>query len=124
MGGLGSGRRGGLPTVESSLTLNLSKLVREGTLRPGQIRSGTYVWHDSYTGEQSGKVAYEGYLGAEQGYLRLRYTATCGSSGEAHAMDYRIALTTTRPPFGGVRWWFVCPRSSRQVMKLHLPLGA
>jgi hypothetical protein len=35
-----------------------------------------------------------------------------------------IYLVASRPPFGGLRWWFVCPRSRRRVRMLHLPLGA
>jgi hypothetical protein len=31
MGGMGSGRSGGRPTVEDGLTLNLNKLIRERT---------------------------------------------------------------------------------------------
>jgi hypothetical protein len=27
----------------------------------------------------------------------------------------------TRPHFGGLRWWFVCPRLNRRVRKLCLP---
>ena len=27
-------------------------------------------------------------------------------------------------PFGGRRWWFVCPRTGRRAAKLHLPNGA
>lgn len=38
-------------------------------------------------------------------------------------MKYRIALATTRPYFGGVRWWFRCPRTSARATKLYLPLG-
>jgi hypothetical protein len=37
--------------------------------------------------------------------VRLFYTV--GSPGEA--LDYRVGLVTTRPQFGGLRWWFVCP---------------
>src|SRR5262249_21329043 len=29
----------------------------------------------------------------------------------------------TRPHFGGLRWWFVCPHLNRRVRKLYLPLG-
>ena len=38
MGGTGSGRWGGRPTVESGLTLNLGKLLRDGFCQPGQSR--------------------------------------------------------------------------------------
>jgi hypothetical protein len=32
-------------------------------------------------------------------------------------------LAKSWPPFGGLRWWFVCPRLNRRVRKLYLPLG-
>jgi hypothetical protein len=35
-----------------------------------------------------------------------------------------IQLETTPQPFGGRRWWFVCPRTGRRVAKLYLPSGA
>jgi hypothetical protein len=38
-------------------------------------------------------------------------------------IDDKIYLATTRPHLGGLRWWFVCPRSNRRVRKLYLPLG-
>jgi len=31
---------------------------------------------------------------------------------------------TTPQPFGGLRWWFQCPRTGELVSKLHLPNGA
>jgi hypothetical protein len=34
-----------------------------------------------------------------------------------------IELATTPQPFGGRRWWFVCPRTGARVAKLHLPPG-
>ena len=27
-------------------------------------------------------------------------------------------------PFGGLRWWFICPRTGGRVAKLHWPPGA
>jgi len=36
----------------------------------------------------------------------------------------RRGLDASHPPFGGLRWWFVCPRTNRRVRILHLPLGA
>jgi hypothetical protein len=32
-------------------------------------------------------------------------------------------MASSRPPFGGLRWWFVCPHLNRRVRKLYLPLG-
>lgn len=39
-------------------------------------------------------------------------------------VDYRVSLTTTRPHFGGVRWWFICSVKGTRAAKLHLPSGS
>ena len=59
MGGPNSGRYGGRPTVESGLTLDLNKLVRERHFRPGHSGSGMLVWTRVVSGEQVGSVAYQ-----------------------------------------------------------------
>src|SRR5262245_7710346 len=47
------------------------------------------------------------------------------TTGRARSLkiDDKIYLATTQPHFGGLRWWFVCPRLNRRVRKLYLPLG-
>ena len=42
---------------------------------------------------------------------------------EPEAVRYRVYLDTTRPRFGGRRYWFICPSSGRRVAKLYLPYG-
>jgi hypothetical protein len=54
---------------------------------------------------------------------RLKYEMTDYWMGEPLAIDDKIFLATSRPPFGGLRWWFVCPQLNRRVRKLYLPLG-
>jgi hypothetical protein len=55
--------------------------------------------------------------------VRLNYRIT--RTGES--LDYRIDLTATRPRFGGLRWWFLCPLvvndrpCRRRVGKLYMP---
>jgi hypothetical protein len=44
-------------------------------------------------------------------------------TGEQLEISDTIYLTTSRPYFGGLRWWFVCPRSRRRVRKLYVLLG-
>ena len=56
-------------------------------------------------------------------FVRLRYAMVDYWTGEELQIDDKIALATSRPPFGGLRWWFVCPRLNRKVRKLYLPLG-
>jgi hypothetical protein len=53
----------------------------------------------------------------------LRYVIHDYWSGEPHEIDDKVFLASSRPPFGGLRWWFVCPRLNCRVRKLYLPLG-
>jgi hypothetical protein len=55
--------------------------------------------------------------------VRLKYTTTRWD-GERRESGYWIQLETTPQPFGGRRWWFVCPRTGRRAAKLYLPNGA
>ena len=124
MGGYNSGRHGGRTTVGSGLTLDLYKLIRQGLFTPGQFRSGSIVWTRVGSGEQVGSVGYEAHIDGDCGHVRLRYTTTHTYNGEKQDSDYTIALEKTPQPFGGRRWWFVCPRTAERVSKLHLPNGA
>jgi hypothetical protein len=123
MGGFGSGRSGGRPTTDSGLTLNLSQLRRDGLFRPGFAGAGSLIWTNTKTGERTGSIAYEAHLGEENGRVRLRYTTT-RRDGEKRESDYWIQLETTPQPFGGRRWWFICPHTGRRAAKLYLPNGA
>src|SRR4051794_8660732 len=110
MGGFGSGRYGGRPTVEDGLTLNLSKLFRDGLLRPGQSSHGTLTWTTVGTGKRVASIGYLAILDDERGRMRLQYTTTRWD-GTKRNSDYWIELATTPQPFGGWRWWFVCPKT-------------
>ena len=120
MGGLGSGRYGGWPTVESSLTLDLYKLIHDGLLRPS---SGTLTWTYVGSGERVASVSYQVSMGDQRGWIHLRYTRARWD-GTQHDVESWIELVTTPQPFGGRRWWFRCPRTGARVAKLHLPPGA
>jgi hypothetical protein len=123
MGSITSGNHGGRPTVEDGLTLNLAKLLRDGLFRPGQSWGGSLIWTNTRTGERTGSIGYQAHLGEDGGRVRLHYTTT-RSTGEKHNSDYWVELETTPQPFGGRRWWFVCPRTGDRVAKLYLPPGA
>lgn len=124
MGGYGSGRSGGRPTVESSLTLNLPRLFNTGWLKANTWTSGTLRWSIVGTGEETASMGFEARLGEEEGDIRLRWTSTNPWSGEKRQCENRIMLTTSQQPFGGRRWWFVCPHTGRRAARLHLPSGA
>ena len=123
MGGLGSGRSGGRPTTDDGFTLSLSTLLGDRLFRSGCAWSGSIMWMDTRTGEQVGSIGYEAYLCQESGRVRLKYTPT-RRDGKPCELDYWIQLATTPQPFGGRRWWSVCPRAGRRAAKLYLPNGA
>jgi hypothetical protein len=118
MGGMSSGRWGWhskRQTVEDSLTLNLSQLAREGSFRAGNSGSVRWLRGEAETGAISFVVRQ-----AEAGLvLDLHYHLK--QTGENVTVP--IHLETTRPRFGGIRWWGRCP-CGRRVARLYLPSGA
>ena len=121
MGGYGSGRRGGGPTVEDALKLDIDWMMGWGGIQPG----------DHVTGEMPLRLYYDQIdvkfesdtRNGRHGWLRLRYQMTDYWSGEEMEIDDKVYLATTRPHFGGLRWWFICPQQNRRVRALYLPLG-
>jgi hypothetical protein len=121
MGGYGSGRRGGGPTVQSAFRVEIDALRRDGLIRPG-VRGGCVI---RFSGPYRDlDVECETHIGDPwNDWVRLKYEMTDYWTGEPLAIDDKIFLATSRPPFGGLRWWFVCPHLNRRVRKLYLPLG-
>ena len=128
MGGVGSGgwyrwRTKGI--VEDCLMLDVNKLVRDGLI-VRQHTSGMLHWRNTRTGEQTASAGYRLEPFGDDGLVfRLLYTVTVG--GEKQEADEPIILQTTRPHFGGIRWWFTCPLvmnghpCNRRVGKLYAP---
>jgi hypothetical protein len=63
-------------------------------------------------------------MGDERGWVRLYYTTTNHWTGEKTHHDYTVELVTPPQPFGGRRWWWVCPRRGDLVSKLYKPSGS
>ena len=115
-------------TVEDCLILDLAKLARDGLLldSPG---SGSLWWTNTRTGKQTASLGYRRERTTTGGWMfHLLYTA--GREHDRQDIDEPIPLLATRPHFGGVRWWFICPLvvagnpCQRRVGKLYLPPGA
>ena len=125
MGGQGSGWQGTKSaTVEDSLALSVSALFRKRALVAGARTAGSWGWTYEGDNEPHATISYEADLrNQDAAWLRLDYRA----NGEP--VDYRIRLDTTRPNYGGLRWWFICPLvrqdggPPRRVAKLYLPPG-
>jgi hypothetical protein len=135
MGGRGSGsffqwwRREKKAVVEHCLSIDANLWMREGILRAGVRLAGT-------KGLISGRaqfctVGYEVDLrDLSRPFLWLWHSWGMQlAERPASPADVRpVPLSTTRPRFGGLRWWFHCPLLGpggrpchRRVGKLYLP---
>lgn len=114
MGGFGSGRWGGGPTVETSLIIDLASLLRKGRARQGGLIAGTLSW--STRGQPICSINYRVILeGSGAARLELDY----GWENKQQT----VSLCHTAPNYGGKRWWMICPREGVRVGKLYLPSG-
>jgi hypothetical protein len=133
MGGPGSGnhyhwwRLGRKTTVEECRALDLRELARKGAFVPWYC--GSLSW---FRGEQEmGSIGYQVVPteGGEKLLLVLSYRWSSDEK-ESQSIKVPIFLETTRPHFGGLRWWGRCPLEvggvpcRRRVAKLYLPPGS
>jgi hypothetical protein len=112
MGGFGSGRRGGYPTIESTFRIDIDALRSHRLIRLG----GRGGWVIRFSGPYHDlDVECETQIdGPWNGWVRLKYEMTDYWTGEPLEIEDKIFLATSRPPFGGLRWWFVCPHLNRR----------
>lgn len=114
MGGLGSGRQFGRPTVESSAVIDLAWMLRTGLANPGADVTGTIIWAVRFAERMKlDCLALMANAGAE----RLVISCRGGMATQT------VHLRHTVPNFGGKRWWMVCPYNGALVNKLYLPAG-
>src|SRR5687768_6494646 len=110
MGGPGSGILGGArrrKRVSSCFTIGIKKPLSKRY----SLTSGLLKWQRS-----SFNVAYELTGGEGARTVALYY-----EWGTARAQT--VSLVSTVPNYGGLRWWFLCPRCGRRVGRLHLRPG-
>ena len=116
MGGSGSGRWGGRPTVEGSLRLELPRLRRAGYLKAGRRVSGTWSW--SRGGETTGSVSVACTVDPERASsMVIDFT----HKGEPVTQNINLEAVPMR--FGGWRWYARCPFSGLRCTTLVMPNG-
>jgi hypothetical protein len=135
MGAQGSGNRDHWwrspkkEVVEDCLSIDASRWTREGILKAGLCQADSCSW--TYRSGDSITVNYEvNTLELTSPSVRLWYSRAWRATGQTDSADYHVGLATTRPYFGGLRWWLVCPLivdgrpCNRRVSKLYLPGSA
>jgi hypothetical protein len=61
--------------------------------------------------------------------VRLRHAGWGHTPRSQPVQPYTVRLESTRPRWGGLRWWFLCPQRvdarecGRRMCKLYLPPG-
>lgn len=133
MGGYGSTRwqwHNKKYTTDDCFRISIFRLKQEGLLTPGQVRSGSWIWHNQFSQEKRASVGYEINMKQDAAFLRLHYIHTTAWAGEKRNIDYLVPLEKTSCHFGGYRYWFICPISvdgrycGRRVGKLFLAPGS
>lgn len=132
MGGLGSGRYGGHPTIERcrSLVLDVNLVTKSVRAAAAALDENKIVttgpWRLTWTrrGEPQPwtTLGLTVELGRESGEARLDFDIE-HLSRRTGPQDQRVRLETTPCHFGGHRWWWVCPATGRYCSKLYLPNG-
>lgn len=94
-----------LRRVEDATVLDLGELRRWGWLKAGVYERDWFPHgaHDS-----------------RRGSLRLAIDDTRSELHVSLAGEYVIKLESDTPPFGGLRWWLVCPLTGKRARKLYL----
>jgi hypothetical protein len=111
--------------VEYALTLNIDqfmKVIKTGGENSSLPISGQLCW--TFRAGQRSAANFEARLGFPDGYVQLDFLVADGRTQGSRDVKQRISLTTTRPRFGGTRWWFICPVTGERVGRLYLPAGA
>ena len=109
--------------LSRAVSRSICSLFKRGWLKAGARTSGLLRWTLVRTGEETASIGFESDLGEESGYVQLRWTSTNLRGGAKSQRENRITLTTGPQPFGGRRWFFICPRTGQSATKLHLLRG-
>jgi hypothetical protein len=102
MGGFGSGRPAGLgrDKVESSRSIDVNQLHREGCLRPG--------WWGGWQWTRDGEKVASINLRAEEDRLNLTYRVRI-AGGDWEDVEETVRIVRIPCRFGGTRPYFSCP---------------
>lgn len=116
--------------VEDCLTLNNVTMTRDGVFRKGPNVKWTSRWYNSSGTQTSALDFWVSLLSSSQIGLALSYTVTNPGTDQKIPVNYVIEMATTPCPFGGERYWFLCPLTpngiacKRRVGRLYLPGGS
>jgi hypothetical protein len=121
---MGSGRRGGRPTTAGSFSFEVNHVLRGARALPGRQKpAGLITWTCAFL-DRPQRLAYElERVDERHQAAHCTFAGTDYHSGEELIFRFKATLQGTPAPYGGLRWWFVCPSSRKNVGKLYMPIG-
>jgi hypothetical protein len=78
----------------------------------------------AYGGLFGNRVAFRVRLDENGGWIDLEWSVSNDATGERREYKNQVELVAKPQPFGGRRWWFICPTTGRLTASLYLPPGA
>ena len=117
MGGFGSGRRSNRWTTDDCLRINLSTLKQLGMLQRHCMIRHERVW--SQYGQTTADLALVTYVYC----LKPSPCLTIKGRAFGKTIDCVVYLDEYALPYGGERWFALCPRTGRRCTALVLPPG-
>jgi hypothetical protein len=117
MGGYGSGRRSNRPTTDDCLRINLSNLKQRGMLQRHCMARRKQVW------SQYGQTIADLTLVTDVHCLEPSPCLRITGRAFGKVIDCVVWLEEQPLPYGGERWFALCPRTGRRCTALVLPPG-
>jgi hypothetical protein len=118
MGGYGSGRQGGAVTAEGTASFvidikSLAPLFGAGQCLTAAIKFANGAFPVLVTVDLRDELNC---------FVELLHIARDNREGR-RIITGKVQLSRTEPNYGGCRWWFLCPRTTRRTTRLFLPNG-
>ena len=124
MGGYHGGRAAQNLLAESGLHLRISDLRRDEPIQANTCRQSSISWRNSHTGTGSGAISWRLEAWEKTAALSMRLAIPDYWTGKVEVRRQDIGLEALVQPSGGLRWFFVCPRTRRLCTVLHCPPGS
>ena len=115
MGGIGSGRRATTLSTDDCLRLSLADLRRDGALRRHLWARRQKGWVDLRSRREVGAVSI--VADVDCGRINIK------GSAFGQPIDQKLEVVAQPLPFGGERFYAVCPLSGQRCTVLILPPG-
>ncbi len=115
MGGYGSGRHSDRPKTDECLTLDLAKMKAHDMLKRGCMSRKEFIW--TVDGEISSRLDVTVDIDCLERYPQIHITG----HRYGRRIDCKLHLVSTPMPFGGERWYAICPITAGRCATVVLP---